>query len=112
MPGTMVARGNVMASFVIYAALTPVAVAANSTVEQSFTIPGLQSNDQVSAMSLTGAYTVNVDVTNIRVSAPNTMTVAYTNGTGAPVTPTAGNYVIEINRLEAARYADLPANCG
>lgn len=110
MPGTMISRGNLLYSFAIQVNLTPVAVAQSSIAEQNFTIPGLQTNDQVSALTFTGAYTINVDISNIRVSAANTLTVAFQNSTGGALTPPAGNWLLEINRLEVSRYADLPAS--
>lgn len=108
MPGTTIPRGNMINSFVIAPTLTPVAVGANTAAEQSFTILGLQVGDQISAMSFNGAYTVNVDVANLRVSAANTLTISYQNNTGSSVTPPAGVYLIEINRLENS-FAQLPA---
>ena len=49
---TIIATGNVQSTFILSVSLTPVAVAANSTVEQSFTINGLLSAiDQVSDLS-------------------------------------------------------------
>ncbi len=98
---TISATGNVQSTFVLSVSLTPVSVAANSTVEQSYTINGLSfANDQISDMSYTGgAWTVNVSVANYRVSANNTLTVAYTNPTAGGVTPPSGTYYVEINRI-------------
>lgn len=105
MPGpTTISRGNLINTLVLQVNLTPVAVAGNSTVEQTFNINGLISSDQVSAFSFQGAYSVNVDAINFRVASANTLTVAFQNPTGSPVTPPAGNYFLEINRVE-----NLPA---
>ena len=102
MPGSStISRGNVLNTIVLQVNLTPVAVAANSTVEQSFTIPGLIAGDQVSAFILQAAYpNTDVSYVNARCAANNTLTVAYQNGTGGSLTPPSGNYYIEINRLE------------
>ncbi len=110
MPGTMVGRGNFLYSFAILLTLTPAATAGSSTVEQSFTVPGLQTNDQISALSFSGPYTVNVDMANIRVSAANTLTIAFQNNTGGSLTAPAGNYLLEVNRLESSNYAGLPSS--
>jgi hypothetical protein len=98
---TIIATGNVQSTFILSVSLTPVAVAANSTVEQSFTINGLSSaTDQVSDVSyIGGAWSVNVSLANYRVSANNTLTVSYSNPTGGSVTPPSGTYYVEINRI-------------
>ena len=98
---TILATGNVQSTFILSVSLTPVSVAANSTVEQSYTINGLSlANDQVSDVSYTGgAWSVNVSIANYRISANNTLTVSYTNPTGSGVTPPSGTYYVEINRL-------------
>lgn len=110
MPGTMISRGNILYSFIIQVSLVPVAVAGNTTADQNFIVPGVQANDQISSFSFQGAITnQDVSVVNARVSAANTLTIAYQNGAGGALTPQAGNYLIEINRLEASSYSALPA---
>ena len=98
---TIIATGNVQSTFILSVSLTPVAVAANSTVEQSFTINGLLSAiDQVSDLSYTGgAWSINLSPANYRISANNTLTVSYTNPTAGSLTPPSGTYYVEINRL-------------
>ena len=107
MPGTTLARGNILSNVVLQANLTPVAVAANSTVEQNFAVVGLISSDQVSAMSFQGAFAVNVAPVNFRVATANVLTVAFQNPTNGAVTPPSGNYFVEVNRIEAL---PAPAN--
>jgi hypothetical protein len=99
----VITNGNVQSTWILSLTLTPVGVAANSTVEQSFTVPGLLvAQDQISDFGYTGgAWSVNVTVANTRVSANNTLTIAYTNPTAGTVTPPAGAYYIEINRIYA-----------
>lgn len=101
MASTTVTRGNVLTTILLQATLTPVATAANSTVEQSFTVLGIQVGDQISALSLQAAYTSLVDSINVRASAANTLTVAFNNNTGGSLTAPAGLYYIEINRPES-----------
>lgn len=111
MPGTMVSRGNLLNSFLIGPTLTPVSVAGNTTAEQNFTILGLQMNDSVGGFSFNGAVTnQDVGIVNLRVSAANILTIAFQNGSGGALTPQAGQYIIEINRPEAAAYSALPTN--
>jgi hypothetical protein len=96
-----IARGNIFNTIIVQAVLTPAAVLANTTAEQNFTVTGLVTGDQVSAINYLGAFP-NSDVSpvNMRCSSANTLTVAYQNGTGGVLTPPAGNYYIEINRPE------------
>jgi len=89
-----VLRPNPVAPLVIYqAALTPVAVAPNTTAEQTFTITGLVASSPVwvnkpSAQSGLG-------IAGVRVSALNTLAINFVNATGATITPTAGEtYII------------------
>lgn len=106
MPGTMIPRGNILGHFLVNATLTPVAVSANSTTEQSFTIGGLLPGDFVSVATV-GVQTANVDVHTARVTAPNTLSLAFSNSTGGPLTPVAGSYRLLISRPEDV--ANLPA---
>jgi hypothetical protein len=98
---TTVNRGNVIATVVMQIALTPAQTAANTTLEQTFTVPGLQAGDQVSGLTYLGALTVAVDFVNFRVSAANTLAITFANGTGGALTFPSGNFYLEINRLES-----------
>lgn len=68
-------------------ALTPASVAANTTVEQQFTVPGVQ----VGMVMAVNKPTVNAGVliTNVRAIAANTIGITFANCTAAAVTPTA-----------------------
>lgn len=101
MTSTTINRGNVATTILVSAQLTPAAVAATTSVEQTFTVPGLLPTDQISAIQLQAAWTVLVDVVNCRVSAANTLAVSFQNSTGGSVTPPAGTYLIEVNRPES-----------
>lgn len=90
--------GNVQSTFVLTITITPVATAAASTVEQSFTVNGLQLNDQVSALNALFAFTSLVDIVNARVSAANTLTLAFSNNTAGSLTYPSGSYYLEVNR--------------
>lgn len=102
MPGsTTITRGNVLTTIVLQLALTPVAVAGNTTAEQNFTVPGLINGDQISAFILQSAFpNGDVSFVNARCSANNILTVAFQNGSGGSLSPAPGNYYVEINRLE------------
>jgi hypothetical protein len=89
--------GNLQSTFLLTVTLTPTSTSNPTTTEQSFTIPGLQIGDEVS-IAATFAYTSLVQITNSRVSAANTLTVAFTNQSGGTLTAPAGIYNIEVNR--------------
>jgi hypothetical protein len=69
------------------AALTPTAVAANSTVEQLFTIAGLPVGALVQVSKPTAQ--AGLEIVNARVSAANQLAITFANVTATPITPTA-----------------------
>jgi hypothetical protein len=95
--------------------LTPVAVAANTTAEQSFTVTGLQVSDgfvprdQIIAAAHPTAQ-VGLVISSQRVSAADTLTLAFTNGTAGSLTPTAELYQITIFRPNAPITSTIGAN--
>lgn len=107
MTSTTINRGNVATTIILTSNMTPAAVSATTSSEQAFTVPGLQVGDQVSALQFQGAWTVLVDIVNLRVSAANTLSVSFQNSTGGSVTPPAGTYLLEVNRPESTI---LPTN--
>jgi len=100
MPSTTPSRGNILYGFVCGPLLTPVSVAANTSAEQSFTVPGLQLNDIVDVNLFGAVQTAGVGITNARVSAANTLTLLFTNSTSGGVIPAAGTYAIVVTRPE------------
>lgn len=77
----------VHAVFRTSAALSPVAVAAATTAEQTFTIPGLAVGDSVVVTKPTAQ--AGLGLSGARVSAPNTLAINFVNPTAAAITPTA-----------------------
>jgi hypothetical protein len=94
----IVTYGNVQSTFILTISITPVATTNAATVEQSFTVPGLQVGDQVSALTALFAFTSLVDIINARVSAANTLTLAFSNNTAGSLTYPAGSFYLEVNR--------------
>lgn len=105
--GAMNSDGNLVFSQMIFPVLTPVAVGANTTAEQTFTIFGLQVGDFVNLVKPTAQ--AGLGVVNARVSALNTLAVTYSNNTGGGITPTAGErYQLMVDRMDG--YAVLSAS--
>lgn len=93
-----VLNGNTYGSYVIRQSLTPVAIATNTSAEQSFTVPGLKVGDFVQVN--TPGLTAGASLGGARVSAANTLTLVFDNPTAGSVTPLAGTYVIHVVRPE------------
>lgn len=72
--------------------LTPVSVATVATVEQTFTVPGLQVGDYVFVSP--PSITTGVAPVCARVSAANTLAVTFINSTAGALVPAAGAYQI------------------
>lgn len=94
----IITYGNIQSTFVLSLTLTPVATGAGVTVEQLFTVPGLQMGDQISGITAQFAYSSMVDMVTYRVSAANVLSIAFSNGTVGSLTAPAGLYYVEVNR--------------
>lgn len=102
--GSMTGNGNILFSTCLFPVLTPVAVGANTTAEQTFTVPGLNVGDFVNAIKPTTQ--AGLGLVNARVSAANTLALAFANTTGGGLTPTAGErYAVMVDRVDG--YAAL-----
>jgi hypothetical protein len=98
-PGpTVLASGNIAATYLLSVSLTPSAVGAGAVATQTFTIPGLLAGDEVSGIELQGGWTNLTTIANAWVSANNTLSVSFQNTTAGSLTPPAGTYYLEINR--------------
>lgn len=72
--------------------LTPVAVAADTSAEQTFTVTGLVTGQTVVVNG--PAPTAGTGIVNARVSAANTLALTFANFTAASLTPTSGTYLV------------------
>ena len=99
MPGTTTSYGNILYAWLIQPVLTPVAVAANTTAEQSFNLGGLQTSDCVSGY-LQGVQTAGIGISNMRVLSNGILQIGFSNSTAGSLTPAVGPYLICICRPE------------
>lgn len=83
-----VITGNVQSMGVTSVALTPSIVAANTTAEQTFTVPGVLASDVCMGVSKPSAQ-AGLGIVNARVSAANTVAITFSNNTASGITPTA-----------------------
>ena len=73
--------------FVADAVLSPAAVGANTTAEQTFTISGLTTDMVVYVNKPTAQ--AGLGIVGARVSAADTLAITFSNNTAAAITPTA-----------------------
>lgn len=66
---------------------SPVAVAANTSAEQTFTVAGLAVGDVVFVNKPTAQ--AGLGIVGARVSAANTLAITFANNTAGAITPTA-----------------------
>ena len=79
--------------------LTPNAVAANTSAEQTFTVTGLIAGTEVYVTK--PSVTLNLVVAGARVSAANTLAINFANNSGASITPPSEAYSIAYFTTEA-----------
>lgn len=98
MPGPSdIARGNVALKMVLQVAVASgAALAANTSEERTYTVPGLQVNDQITVSKPT--FQAGVAIANVRVSAVNTLAITFGNFSAATPTLTAETYTLTVER--------------
>lgn len=97
----MIPEGNTQQLYIMKATLSPSAVSANTTAEQTFTVPGLRlSSDMIGAVSKPTAQ-AGLGIVGWRVSANDTLAITFSNNTGSSITPTASQvYQIQVCRID------------
>jgi hypothetical protein len=102
MPGSSLARGNLLYQKLFAGNLSPapVSVAAATTAEQSFTVQGVQLGDYVNCQCA-GVQTAGLSIANVRVTGANTIAIAFNNSTAGALVPVAGPYGFVWGRPES-----------
>lgn len=96
--GTMVPYGDLASIAVVSLSLNPASVAANTTAEQDFTIPGdVRSTDLLLRFTKPTA-TAGLGIVNFRVKSANTVSVTFSNNTGSPIDAAAETYTLVFGR--------------
>jgi hypothetical protein len=98
--------GNTFGLMVSVATLNPASVAANTTAEQTFTVPGLRVGDLVWVNTPpvgTGAGQLNagLGVCGARVSASDTLALRFNNNTAGALDAGTSDYTILVVRPES-----------
>lgn len=93
--------GNVSGLGVATVTLSPASVAANTTAEQTFTVPGVRATDVFIDVTKPTSQ-AGLGIVGFRVTAENTVGITFSNNTASPIVPTAGQaYLIVIARTDA-----------
>ena len=102
------AIGNIIKNVVASASITPASVATATTAAQTFTVTGLGVivGDQVSAVSPPSNTPAGVYPAYATVTAADTISIVFANVTAGALTPPAGLYTFEVNRVQTL--ASLP----
>lgn len=95
--------GNIQKQAILQtASITPAAVAANTTAQQSFTGVGLgtQPGDYLQSLALPAAFQAGLAIVNVTADATTNdkITITFANLTASPITPNAGSYTFEVSR--------------
>jgi hypothetical protein len=80
--------GNMQSMGVASLTLSPASVAANTTAEQTFTMPGLLASDVIVNVNKPTAQ-AGLGIVGMRVSAAGTVAITFANNTASPIVPTA-----------------------
>jgi hypothetical protein len=99
--------GNIRGIGDIVVTVDPANVAANSTSEQTFSVPGLLPGDKVYAHKAT--YDAGLAVVNARVSAQDTLALTFMNCTGAGIDAPSQLITLMIFRPEVLGNTQFPA---
>lgn len=107
MPQTSIARGNELYDWLTQSSFVwSSASIASTTSELTAPFPGVQVGDYVDMYLVNAAMTTGLTISNIRVSAANTIAVTWVATSGTFTIPT-GPYIVNIVRAES--YTNLPA---
>lgn len=69
----------------------PASVAANTSVEQTVTVPGLKLGDYIAEVAKP-TLTAGLSIAGTRVSAANTLAITFVNSTAAPIDAASETY--------------------
>ena len=91
--------GNLPKQALLSITLSPAAVSANTTAEQTFTVNGLLAGDMALVTKPTAQ--AGLGIVGSRVSAVNTLAITFSNNTAGSITPTAAEtYLVLVSRQD------------
>lgn len=109
MPGQAnTALGNLSNNFMFLVPNTNVTnVGANTSVERTYTVPGLRFGLDVTTVSKP-SFQAGLTIAASRVSADNTLAVTFVNNTGGAIAPAAETYLLQVDRAGYDSQAQIP----
>ncbi len=91
--------GNIKGNWVLSVTLSPAAIGATTTGEQTFTVAGVQLGDFIDISK--PSVQPGLSLGNARVSALNTIAIEFANQSSGTLTPTAAEvYLVGVTRPE------------
>jgi|ERR1700752_4257118 len=96
--GSRYAQGNVILEMVLGFTATPPSQSANTEQVLTYTVPGVQVNDFVEINQLN--HISNLGISNIWVSAANTISIQWFNPTASGATGVSTNFLLTVTRYE------------
>lgn len=98
---TSLPYGSIGGLAIVGITIDPASVAAGTTAEQTFTVPGLRLTDLIVSVTKP-TLTAGVGIVNARVSAANTLAISFANATAAPVDAGPELYKVLVARPEGS----------
>ena len=98
---TTIARGNVQLEAILQISVTPPAtMAANTTVESTYTVPGIVVGDFIEINK--PSHTTGLSIGNVRASATNQIAIQWVNSTTGTITNAPNElYLIVVSRFDS-----------
>jgi len=106
MSSTTVTRGNSHETFYMSINITPTSVTNATTSNQTFSVPGLLTTDILVAQGYIANQTSGIFIVECDCLTNNVLTIQFGNFSASSATPAAGQYEIQVVRLEGP----APAN--
>ncbi len=109
MPGPAnYAIGNIANNFVLQIAIPAgAAIGATTSVERTYTLPGLRVGDVITA-NKPSAFTAGLGLAMARCSAADTLALTFFNVTGGGLSIQAENWLIQVDRPGYDSTAQIP----
>lgn len=107
-PASYNGLGNIINSFVVQIAIPAGGtIAANSTVERTYTLLGLRVGDVITANKPT-AFTSGLGLAMARCSAADTLALSFINSTAGALSIQSENWLIQVDRPGYDAVSQIP----
>ena len=105
---TALPYGNISKLNLVNVTWSPASVAANTSVEQTVSVPGVVANQDFVLEVMKPTAQAGLSIAGARVSAADTVSVLFVNSTAAPIVPTASqSYGFAIARRDGPAIGNM-----